>query len=91
MQGKHITLLERNPDSDSPMIGTLTNIDKKGITDFTSRVESALREHFDAEEDYELDINQAYTDILASKVVTEFTVVIDDNEYTIDMVQTWLY
>jgi len=46
---KHFTILELNQDCESPMIGTINNIEDsiQSFEDFNTRSIKAIREHFD--------------------------------------------
>jgi hypothetical protein len=85
MRTKHLTLIEVGSDADSPMIGTLLNVQE-------SRLTSVLEEHFDADKVKLIQPKKAYEEIFTNQVSTEIKVIVNgDFESNIQILETWVY
>lgn len=96
---KHFTLTELGADSESPMIGTISNVEytDESIEDFSRRAVNAIEEHFDAE-----------VTPVPAELITASNLIFDGSPYedievqiigiggnyqvhTIRLLETWLY
>ena len=92
MKTKNITILEVSTDSDSPMIGTLLNVNSNSLGDFTARVAKALGEHFDANEVELIEPEKAFNELFTNQVSAKMRVIVDEEyQYCIQFYETWLY
>lgn len=92
MRTKHLTLIEVGSDADSPMIGTLLNVQEKQLDEFKSRLTSVLEEHFDADKVKLIQPKKAYEEIFTNQVSTEIKVIVNgDFESNIQILETWVY
>ena len=88
--------MEVSTDSDSPMIGTLLNVNSNSLGDFTARVAKALGEHFDANEVELIEPEKAFNELFTNQVSAQMRVIVDvdddeDYQYFIQFYETWLY
>lgn len=88
----HITLLEMNADSESPMIGTLPNVSAAFKDNVLFRVNTALSEHFDIEDiTGQEKLIEAIEYIESGSPYEDRVIFIDGSEYEIRVLQTWKY
>lgn len=87
---KHFTVLELGSDAESPMIGTIDNVPNtpQGIDSFKERLMIALEEHFDSDDIHFL---QEFPDMFTGSPYEDITISIDDIEYEIRILETWIY
>ena len=97
MRTKHLTLIEVGSDADSPMIGTLLNVEEKQLDVFKSRLTRVLEGHFDADKVKLIQPKKAYEEIFTEEIFTnqfstEIKVIVNgDFESNIQILETWVY
>ncbi len=91
---KNLTIIETASDSESPMIGTIDNVtlDKIGSELFIERLMKALAEHFDAEITITPKaVKKAISDIFTGSPFEDLQIIVDETEYSIRILETWIY
>lgn len=86
---EHFTLLDQRTDSDSPMIGTIANVDsKKLMKDETKeRFIDALVEHFDSD-----DIHFSEFPMLNNRSFSwQWRINVNNCDEVITILKTWMY
>ena len=86
---KHFTILELEPQAESPMIGTIDNVtdDAIGKQLFKERLITAISEHFDIEE-FNYD---EIPDLFTGSPYEDIGIEIDGMNYEIRILETWIY
>ena len=85
------TVIELGADCESPMVGTIANVDQHedGIVEnVKERLVEALSEHFDCED---IHFTDPLPDLFTGSVWDDIAVNVDDNNYKIRILQTWMY
>lgn len=91
---KNFSLLEIGGDAESPMIGTILDVENNetGLKRFNQLLKTALGEHFDSlSEDIEILPFPFYEGMFNVEPYTDIVVKIEGTHYSIEVVETWVY
>ncbi len=86
---KHFTVLNLTDFDEAPMIGTITNITNNpiGIKILEDNLMESLKEHFDTD-DVKMGI---LPDLFAGSYGEDIVIVVDGMNYTIRIMETWIF
>ncbi len=86
---KHFTIIEVG-NNECPMIGTIDNVtnDKVGIENFKERLKGALEDSFDLDLEKEFE-NIIIPDLFCGSPYEDVLLIIDNQTYTIRIIETW--
>lgn len=87
---KHFTVIEIGADSESPMVGTIDNVTNTLIGEelFKERLINALGEHFDSDD---IHFTEDLPDLFTGSPYEDIKVEVDDMEYSVRILETWIY
>lgn len=91
---KNFSLLEIGGDAESPMIGTILDVENNetGLKRFNQLLKTALGDHFDAlPESIEILPYPFYEGMFNVEPYTHVVVKIEGTPYSIEVVETWVY